>query len=56
MGLIGFTAGINENPLPVGVELFHTDGRIDRHDKASSHFSKIFRKRQNIAHFSHFRL
>jgi len=27
---------------PVGVELFHADGRTDRHDEANSHFSQFF--------------
>jgi len=26
---------------PVGVELFHADGRTDRHDEANSHFSQF---------------
>jgi hypothetical protein len=26
---------------PVGAELFHADGRTDRHDKANSRFSQI---------------
>jgi len=25
---------------PVGAEMFHADGRTDRHDKANSHFSQ----------------
>jgi len=26
---------------PVGAELFHTDGRTDRHDEAHSRFSQF---------------
>jgi hypothetical protein len=26
---------------PVGAELFHADGRIDRHDEAKSRFSQF---------------
>jgi hypothetical protein len=27
---------------PVGAELFHTKGQIDKHDRANSHFSRFF--------------
>jgi hypothetical protein len=30
------------NIRPVGVELFHEDGRRDRHDEANSRFSQYF--------------
>jgi len=26
---------------PVGAELFHVDGRTDRHDETNSHFSEL---------------
>jgi len=29
---------------PVGAKLFHTDGRIDRHDEAHSRFSQFCEK------------
>jgi hypothetical protein len=33
---------------PVGAELFHEDGRKDKHDEANSHFSQILRTRLKI--------
>jgi hypothetical protein len=27
---------------PVGAQLFHTDGRKDRHDEANNHFSQFY--------------
>jgi len=29
---------------PVGAELFHPDGRTDRHDEANSHSSQFFKR------------
>ena len=31
---------------PVGAELFHADGRTDRHDEANSHFSQFCERAQ----------
>jgi len=31
----------NENPSTGGAELFHADGRTDRHDKTNSRFPQI---------------
>jgi len=29
---------------PVGAQLFHTDGRTDRHNEANSRFSQFFER------------
>jgi hypothetical protein len=34
---------------PVGIELFHADGRKDKHDEANSCFSQILRTRLKTA-------
>jgi hypothetical protein len=33
---------------PVGAELFHADGRTDRHDKANSRFSMFLKAPKNL--------
>jgi hypothetical protein len=33
---------------PVGAELFHADGRIDRHDEANSRYSQFFEGAQKF--------
>jgi hypothetical protein len=38
---------------PVTAELLHVDRRTDRHDEGNSRFSRILRKRLNIAYIFH---
>ena len=33
---------------PVGAELFHVDGRTDRHDEANSRFSWFFERASKL--------
>ena len=54
--LLKFLKGFSKNTqisnipkiLPVGVELFHENGRADRHDKANSRFRKFTKTPKNI--------
>jgi len=40
------------NISPVGAELFHADGRTDRHDETNSHFSQYCERAEKELFFT----